>query len=142
MGGVDGAQRLLLAAVVVAQDVVRAHRVVLQVVALGELGDPRIRQQLAHPFDVQIDLDGQRYAFRQAAPHRVADRQVHVRVQVIDAVLELQVGGADLESALETIGLQRPHPQQGDAHGERRAHQPHLRDTPWCPRPRTGTAWI
>jgi hypothetical protein len=54
---IDRGERLLLAAVLVAQDVARAHCVVLQVVALRELRDARIRQQLAHPLDVQIDLE-------------------------------------------------------------------------------------
>src|ERR1700719_3755495 len=39
--GIDAAQRLLLAAVVVSQDVVSTYRVVLQMVALGEFGDAR-----------------------------------------------------------------------------------------------------
>ena len=97
--GVDGAQRFLLAAVVVAQDVARAHGVVLQVVALGQFRDPRIRQQLAHPLDVEVELERQRHAFGQPAPHCIADRQVHVRVQMIDAVLELQDRRNGLRSA-------------------------------------------
>ena len=101
---IDRAQRLLLAAVVVAQDVARAHGVVLQVVALRQLGDARVRQQLAHPLDVQVELERQRHPFRQAAPDGVADRQIEARVQVIDAVLEFEIGGADLEASLESFG--------------------------------------
>ena len=52
----------------------------------------------------------QRHALGQTAPHRVADRQIHARVQMIDAVLELEIGGADLEAPLESIGVQRPRP--------------------------------
>ena len=111
--GIDGAQRFLLAAVVIAQDVAGADRVVLQVVALGEFGDARIRQQLAHPLDVQVELDAERHAFGKTAAHRVADRQVDARVQLIYALLELQIGRADLETSLESVGVRdRPQPRR------------------------------
>ena len=72
MRGIDRAQRFLLAAVVIAQDVARAHRVVLQMVALRQFGDARIRQQLAHALDVEIELERQAARPRpaRAAPHR------------------------------------------------------------------------
>jgi hypothetical protein len=75
----------------------------LQVVALGELRDSRIRHELAHPLDVQIDLQDERHALAQAAAHRGADRQSHARVEVIDAAGELEISRAHFETTLQTL---------------------------------------
>ncbi len=76
-----------------------AHRVELQAVALRQFGDARIRQQLTHALDVQIDFERQRHALHQAAPHRIADRQVEACIQMIDPVFQFEIRRADLEAA-------------------------------------------
>jgi hypothetical protein len=74
-------------------------------VALGQFRDARIRQQLAHAFDVEIEFEGQWNACGEAVPNRITHGQIDARIQVVNAVLQLEVGRPDLEPTLQAVGV-------------------------------------